>query len=333
MDGNWWDVLLDATLDTLKILPLLFLVYLLLEYLEFKQAFKFQKSKLLKGKASPIMGALFGSVPQCGFSIISTDLYTKQKLSIGALIAVYIATSDEALPIMITNYHYIPALLVLIAVKIIFAFMVGYLAMLLYNKVFFRKDKSPVALQTLKQTSVATNIEDETQKHEHDDHDEHNHATDKSDNTIAEIGCCHHDIANAKFNWKHPIIHTLKILLFIFVINIIIGTIIFFVGEESLFAFLESEKALQPLLAILVGLIPNCAASVVLTELYLAGGLSFGAIIAGLSVNAGLGIIFLFKQERNIKKIIFILLMLIIPSLILGYALNWLPIDLLSIIK
>ena len=329
MEGNWWEVLLDATLDTLKILPLLFLVYLLLEYLEYKQAFKFQKSKLLKGKASPIMGALFGSVPQCGFSIISTDLYTKQKLSIGALIAVYIATSDEALPIMITNYHYIPALLVLIAVKIIFAFSVGYLAMLLYNKVFFRKEKQLFSSQAIAQTTEA-HVENKTEEH---DHDEHDHNEEREDHATKEIGCCHHDMANPKFNWKHPIIHTLKILLFIFVINIIIGTIIFFVGEESLFAFLESEKALQPLLAILVGLIPNCAASVVLTELYLAGGLSFGAIIAGLSVNAGLGIIFLFKQERNIKKIIFILLMLIIPSLILGYALNWLPIDLLSIIK
>ena len=327
MEGTWWEVLLDATLDTLKILPLLFLVYLLLEYLEYKQAFKFQKSKLLKGKASPIMGALFGSVPQCGFSIISTDLYTKQKLSIGALIAVYIATSDEALPIMITNYHHITALLVLIAVKIIFAFVVGYLAMLLYNKVFFWKEKL-LSAQAVAQSTTATNVENKTEEHDHNEHDHDEH-----DNATAEIGCCHHDIKNPKFNWKHPIIHTLKILLFIFVINIIIGTIIFFVGEESLFAFLDSEKALQPLLAVLVGLIPNCAASVVLTELYLAGGLSFGAIVAGLSVNAGLGIIFLFKQERNIKKIIFILLMLIVPSLILGYALNWLPIDLLSIIK
>jgi len=327
MEGNWWEVLLDATLDTLKILPLLFLVYLLLEYLEYKQVFKFQKSKLLNGKASPVMGALFGSVPQCGFSIISTDLFAKQKLSIGALIAVYIATSDEALPIMITNYHHIPALLVLIGVKIIFAFMVGYLAMLLYNNVFFKKDKK-LSAQALQTTAVA-HIESETK----DNHDEHNHDANKDNDATQEIGCCHHDIKNPKFNWKHPIIHTLKILLFIFIINIVIGTIIFFVGEENLVAFLESGKALQPLLAVVVGLIPNCAASVVLTELYLAGGLSFGAIVAGLSVNAGLGIIFLFKQERNIKKIIFILLMLIVPSLILGYALNWLPIDLLSIIK
>ncbi|MBR1925685.1 MAG: arsenic efflux protein [Clostridia bacterium] len=326
MEGTWWEVLLDATLDTLKILPLLFLVYLLLEFLEFKQAFKFQNSKLLKGKASPVMGALFGSVPQCGFSIISTDLFTKQKLSIGALIAVYIATSDEALPIMISDYHNIPALLVLIGVKIVFAVLVGYLSMLLYHKVFFKKDKKLLA-QTLKTTNISHNENEAKEGH-------HNHNHDVNiDNATQEIGCCHHDIQNPKFNWKHPIIHTLKILLFIFIINIIMGTIIFFVGEESLIAFLESGKALQPLLAVVIGLIPNCASSVVLTELYLAGGLSFGAIVAGLSVNAGLGLIFLFKQEKNIKKIIFVLTMLIVPSLILGYALNWIPIDLLSVIK
>lgn len=302
---GYLDVLLDATIDTLKILPLLFLVYLLIEYLEYKRVFQFEKSKTLQGRASPFMGALFGSVPQCGFSIISTDLYTQRKLSIGALIAVYIATSDEALPIMIADYHSIPALLVLMLTKIVFAVLVGYVAMLLYEKVFFRKQQQPVVAND--------QTEDPVEHHEH--------------------GCCHHEVEPSKFEWAHPIVHSLKIVLFIFIINLVMGTIIYFWGEENLENFLTSSYAFQPLLCVLIGLIPNCASSVILTELYLSGSLSFGAIVAGLSVNAGLGLIFLFKQHKNIKEIVFIMCMLIIPSLILGYALHYVPIDLLSIIK
>ena len=122
-------------------------------------------------------------------------------------------------------------------------------------------------------------------------------------------------------------------MLFIFVVNLLFGTIIYFWGEENLQNFLLSSYAWQPLLSVLIGLIPNCASSVILTELYLAGGLSFGAVVAGLSVNAGLGMVFLFKQNKNIKEIAFILCMLVIPSLILGYALHYVPIDLLSIIS
>ena len=216
---GFWDVLLDATIDTLKILPLLFLVYLLIEFLEYKSVFQFEKSKALQGRASPFMGALFGSVPQCGFSIISTDLFTQRKISIGALIAVYIATSDEALPIMLADYHSIPALLVLIVTKIVFAVLVGYVAMLLYEKVFFRKNKN-----VLPETVVETNVEHH------------------------EIGCCHHEVEPTKFEWKHPILHSLKILLFIFIINLIFGTIIYFWGEENLANFLTSSYVFQPLL-------------------------------------------------------------------------------------
>ena len=303
MEG-YLEVLLDATIDTLKILPLLFLVYLLIEYLEYKRVFKFEKSKALQGRASPFVGALFGSVPQCGFSIISTDLYAQRKISIGALIAVYIATSDEALPIMIADYHSIPALVVLMLTKIVFAVLVGYVSILLYEKVFFKK-----AQHQLTETPLETQVE-------HHDH-----------------GCCHHEVEPKKFEWAHPIVHSLKIILFIFVVNLILGTIIYFWGEENLESFLTSSYAFQPIFCVLIGLIPNCASSVVLTELYLSGSLSFGAIIAGLSVNAGLGLVFLFKQKKNIKEIVFILCMLVIPSLILGYALHYVPIDLLGLIK
>lgn len=289
------DVLLDSLIDTAKILPILFLVYFLIELLEYKNIFKFENSKLMKGNASPVMGSLFGSVPQCGFSVVSAELYSERKISVGALVSVFIATSDEALPIMISDYKSIPALLCLMLTKIIFACLVGYLTMFMYGKVFKSNPaKTPNA-----------------------SHEQHIHA------------CCNHDMEDNTFDWKHPLVHCLKITLYIFVINVIFGTILVFVGEENLIAFLNSSSIFQPLFAIIIGLIPNCVSSVVITELYLMGGLSFGSIVAGLSVNAGIGLIVLLKENKNKKENLFIFLSILIPSLIVGYALHFLPINLI----
>lgn len=293
---KFWDVLLDSLIDTARLVPILFIVYFLIEFLEYKNVFKFQNSKLLKGKASPVMGSIFGSVPQCGFSVVSAELYSERKISIGALVAVFIATSDEALPIMLSNYKAIPALLCLILTKIVFSILVGYLTMFLYGKIFKNNTN-----ETSAQIS----------------HDEHLHA------------CCHHDLEDEKFDWKHPLIHCIKITLYIFIINVLLGTIIMFVGEPNLIAFLNSSEVFQPLFAIIIGLIPNCASSVVLTELFLKGGLSFGSIVAGLSVNAGIGLIVLLKENKNKKENLFVILTLIISSLIVGYGLHFLPINLI----
>lgn len=301
-------VLLHSLEDTAKLLPVLFIVYFLIEFLEYKNVFRFEKSKLLNGKASPAIGSLVGAVPQCGFSVISAELYSERKISVGALIAVFIATSDEALPIMISNYKSIPALLCLLLTKIVFGVIVGYITMLLYSKIFSGKNHEHHEEQH-------NHGEDEEHHKEH--HEEHLHA------------CCHHDLKENKFNWKHPLIHCLKIFIYIYIINVIFGTIIMFVGEDKLVSFLNSSSIFQPLLSIAIGLIPNCVSSVVITELYLMGGLSFGSIVAGLSVNAGLGLIVLLKENKNKKENLFIILSLIISSLIIGYGLHFIPINLI----
>lgn len=295
-------ILLHSLKHTAELLPVLFIVYFLIEFLEYKNVFRFEKSKLLKGKASPVVGSLFGSVPQCGFSVISSELYSERKISIGALVAVFIATSDEALPLMISNYKSIPALLCLLLAKIIFAILVGYITMFLHKK-FFKQN----------QTVAVSHQEQHNDTH----HEEHLHA------------CCHHDLKDEKFDWKHPLIHCLKITLYILLINLVFETILFFIGENNLIAFLNSSKIFQPLFAVLIGLIPNCVSSVVITELYLMGGISFGSIVAGLSVNAGLGIIVLLKENKNKKENLFIILSLLISSLIIGYGLHFLPINLI----
>lgn len=306
-----WETLLDALIDTLKVLPLLFIVYMLLEFLEYRGVMKFEHSKFLKGKASPVFGSLFGCVPQCGFSVISTDLYSEKKISIGALIAVYVATSDEAIPIMIAEVDAIPQMLLLIAVKIVMGIVIGYLAMFLYGKIFKNNENAvTVSAENLKSSEKVN-----TENHEHDElkTEEHKHIS---------HGCCKHDLEQQRFDWLHPILHCLKISAFILIVNIILGVAIYYITEERLIAFLEKSSAFQPLFAVIIGLIPNCVSSLVITELYLAGGLSFGSIVAGLSVNAGLGLVVLFKQNKNWKENLFIILMLIIPSLFIGYGIH-----------
>lgn len=311
---HYLEVLLEAFIDTAKILPFLFIVYYLIELLEYKCAIKIKNSKLLKGKASPVIGAGIGCIPQCGFSVVSTDLYSKGIISAGALVAVYIATSDEAIPLMISNHRMIPWMLLLIAVKVVLAIGVGYLTIAL-QKVFFKKDKY------LHKEADSDNLKEEHHhEEEHEDHDEHEH----EDENEIEIhgGCCKHHVETKTFDWLHPMLHCLKISAFILVINFVFNCIThIWVGEQNLMNFLNQSKFLQPILAVLIGLIPNCASSVVLTELFVVGGLKFGALVAGLGVNAGLGLVILIKQNKNIKQNIFIISMLVIPSIIIGYLL------------
>lgn len=314
---DFLEILKDATIDTLKLIPLLLVVYFLIEFLEYKNVFKFEKSKLLTGKASPVIGALFGAVPQCGFSVVSSELYSKKKISAAALISVFIATSDEAIPILfshISNKNCLISLVMLIITKIIMAILIGYFAMFL-QKLIFKNNKEVIAqnaLVTKQSKNTRTNKQNAPPESETDDHI---HA------------CCHHDLEDQKFDWIHPLVHSAKIIAYIFVINLLMGTIVGLVTEEKITAFLQTSYAFQPLVALLVGLIPNCVSSVVLTELYLMGGLSFGAIITGLSVNAGIGFLILFKENKNLKENLFILFTVIICSLAIGYILSFLPLN------
>lgn len=303
---HYWHVILEALVDTVKILPILFAVYYLIELIEFKNAGNIHKSRLLKGKASPVAGAVLGCVPQCGFSVISTDLFSKGKLSVGALIAVYIATSDEAIPLMIAQPKSLLWMLALIGIKLVLAILIGYLSTVL-SKVFFKNHKH----------------HKQDEGHE-DEHHKEEHSHNEEEQEIAHGGCCHHHVETRTFDWVHPMLHCIKISAFILVINILFGMVthIWF-GETRLLAFLDKGKYLQPLFAVLIGLIPNCASSVVLTELFLLNGLTFGALVAGLCVNAGLGLIMLFKQNKNWKINLFVVVMLIIPSLAFGYGLIW----------
>ena len=319
MDWFW-----HALKHSAILLPFLFVSYVLIEVLE--NAFsKKINSKFFKGKLAPLIGAGFGIIPQCGFSVVATDLYAQKKITVGTLIAIFITTSDEAIPILLgnlTNLNAVYNLLALIAVKFVLGVLVGYLIDFIVKKT--NKQKMP----------VTTNLAPSTFKsvHEHTAEDATNEGHEHLDNNHEETeelihkGCCGHDIEDnkqhpAKQYLLHPFIHTLKVFAYILIINIIFELVLHYVGEDSLQQFLQSSYYFAPLIACLIGLIPNCASSVVLTNLLVIGGLSFSACIAGLIVNAGIAYLVLFKQNKNTKTNFAILGTMFTIGIATGYIL------------
>lgn len=276
------DIILDALIDTAKMLPFLFAVYLLIEYLEHKASDKLANSLRRLGPFGPVGGALFGCIPQCGFSVAVSNLYSGRLVSLGTLIAVYIATSDEAVPILLSNPQSVGEVWKLIAAKAVIAILAGLLVDGVM-KFFHRRG----------------NEENEPY------HD-----------LCEDCGCEEHGILYSAIK------HTAQIFAFLFMVSLILGFAIYLLGEERLDRVLMTDSAFQPFLAALIGLIPNCSASVVLTNLYAAGSLSFGSVVAGLSTGAGLGLVVLFRTNKNLKQNISITALLYAIGAISGLIIN-----------
>lgn len=284
MSKELLDALLDALFDTLKVFVVVFIVYIIFSFVEGKLAKLVEK----KSKYSPLIGASIGLIPQCGFSIVSADLYLKKYITLGTLIAVFISCSDEAIPILISYPSKMIMIIPIILIKFFTAILFGYLIDLFIKKQIIRI---------------------------------HNHGENKF---LNHSGCCHHEIeqekeTNLQKHLLHPLIHSLKITLYVFIINLLFSLIIYFIGEEAIKTFLNKTIYLTPLFTSIVGLIPNCASSVIITELFVTSSLSLGATISGLICNAGLGLIYLFKNKSNVKNAFLIALLLFIISLIVGY--------------
>lgn len=289
-------VLEDATLDTLKAVPILYLVYLLVSYFEHNSHRYVNFFKSAK-KFGPVIGGLVGSIPQCGFSVAMADLYNKKNITLGALIAVFIATSDEAIPIMFSNYNYILPMLNMILIKFVYAIICGYLIDL-FLSIAHKKRENHMELVAENHDHTACECGHEDHQHEHTNH------------------CCADNI------FLDALKHTLKITLFIFVVNLIFTSIMVFANFD-ISSLGTINKYVQPLITSLIGLIPNCVASVLLVETYMAGGLTFGALLAGLSTSAGLGLLMLFKHNKKAwLKNIGILFLVYILGVILGQLLN-----------
>lgn len=272
------EVLIDAVLDALKTLPFLFAAYLFMELLEHRRG---GNPPALLQKLGPLGGAVLGCVPQCGFSVAAANLYAARFITPGTLLAVFLATSDEAVLILLSRPQALPEVAKLLGVKLLAGAAVGFLADLLLRP-SARPDPHPLCEE-------------------------------------ARCGCGEggHDAAGAALR------HTLRIFLFLLGINLFLGLAFLWAGEEALSRLLLSGSAFQPLLTGLLGFIPNCAASVLLTELYLSGALSFGSTVAGLCTGAGLGLAVLFRVNRPQKENFAFLGALYAGAVATGFLCGW----------
>ena len=303
------EIFRDALIDSAEMIPLLLLIYIGIEFIEYKFGNSIREKVQKAGNSGPAVGALAGSLPQCGFSVIAAALYTQRLVTIGTLLAVYISTSDEAIPVILSQPERIGIILPLILTKIGIALVAGYTI-----DYFFRRSNKNTLIHIKAYTSGSDNI-----NHHHE-------------SVIEEKACCGHQSNPKARNFDprqlfvHPLIHTAKIFLFIFSATFIINYLIFTIGQDNLASLFLRKSIFQPVLASLFGLIPNCAASVVITELYLKGAITYGSVIAGLSSSGGLGLLVLFRENKDNKDTFKILGLLTGISIIVGIAIQLLGI-------
>ncbi len=300
------EILIDSFIDTSKMIPLLLFVYIGIELVEYKWGSKIRLSMEKAGKVGPLVGSVSGIFPQCGFSVITTALYTQRLVTIGTLIAVYLSTSDEAIPIILSDpekaYLVVPLVITKLFIAVIFGYIIDFI---------FRKNNKEI-LEHIKAFSSGN---DDSEHHHEKLSDEH--------------ACCGHNLSNESkdFSFRevfiHPVFHTMKIFVFIFITSLFIGFLISKVGNESLEIFFTKYKILQPFIAAFIGLIPNCVSSVALTELYMSGIITYGAVISGLSSAGGLGILVLFREEKNKKEVFKIIGLLLSISILVGLVLQY----------
>ncbi len=292
---NVGELALDTLLDSLKIFGVAIVLYIILSFLENKIAILFERKK----KMAPFFGSLAGAIPQCGISVVGADLFAKGHLTLGTLMAVFIACSDEALPILFGNWDKWYIGFMVVGIKIVFAALVGLLVDFIYKK---------------------------------NDDEVNSHLEVCGGENEVHIGCCHHKIEEEKEEnvWHehllHPLFHSLKIFAYSYAISFLFGLLFLGVGEDDISSFLTANYYLSPLFAAIIGLIPNCAASVLISNLYLDGLIPFGALLAGLSASAGLGPLYLLKDKDHLPRTVSIIALELLFALILGYSFIWVTI-------
>ena len=279
------DAIMDALIDTLKLLPYLFVTFLILEVFEHKLSKKNEMILTKNKNFGPLLGGVLGAFPQCGFSTMASSLFSSGIITTGTLIAVFLSTSDEMLPIMLGEKMNIMTILKIVGFKVVVGITLGFIIDFIINK--FSKEKKKKNNKEIHYLC----------EHEHCD--------------------CEHDgvfISSIK--------HSIKIGLFILIANITINLIIYYVGEDTLKDVLLNKNIFTYFLASLIGLIPNCASSVVMTELFVSKLITKGVLMSGLLTGSGLGILILFKENHNKKENIGILIYIYMIGVILGFLVD-----------
>lgn len=274
------DALLDAGSDTLKLLPFLFLTYILLEWLERKTGEKQTNLMMKVGRWGPVIGSLAGIVPQCGFSAMASSLYAGGVLSIGTLIAVFLSTSDEMLPMLISTGTDTGTILRIVFSKVLIGMITGLIIDGIVHAIHFQEKEKKI----------------------HDLCEAEHCGCEEEEGSIL----------------KAALVHTLHIILFVFVITFVLTLLVEGFGEEAIRSLLTSRKMTGVFLTSLVGLIPNCGASVLITQLYLDGMITGGQMMSGLLVSAGTGLLVLFRTNRHVKENLRVVLLLYVCGVIWG---------------
>ena len=262
-------ILKHTLLDTINLLPFLLIAFFIIELIET------QKLISKSGNFGPIIGSLLGLFPQCGFSVIATNLYITRIISLGTLISIYLSTSDEMLPILLSEKAPLNIIISILIIKFVVGFTAGCIIDLLISK--------------------KKNIKEEVSKICENEHCD-----------------CEHGII------KSTIIHTLKTIIFIYIATFIVNVLFHYVGEQYISKLFMKNSLIAPFITSLIGLIPNCAASITLTELFLKGAISFGAMISGLLTGSGVSILVLFKSNKNLKENLKILLTIYLIGVAIG---------------
>ncbi len=269
--------------DSVKLIPFLFLTYLLMEFIEHKTKEKTKETIKKSGKFGPLIGAILGIIPQCGFSVSATNFYSARVITLGTLIAVYLSTSDEMLPIFLSEGVSVDIILKILAIKLIIGMIAGFLIDLVIN------------LKNKGKNVEKDKIVDLCEK-------EHCH--------------CEHGI------FKSALKHTANIFIFIFLITFVINIAIHIIGEDNIARVMLDRPILGPIISGIIGLIPNCASSVIITQMYLENIISVGTMISGLLVGAGVGLAVLFRTNKGIKENIRITVLLYSIGVISGIILE-----------
>ncbi len=310
------NVLIDALKDSLDLVPFLLAIYIGIAWLEYRFESSIQTYIRKAGRTGPLLGALFGCFPQCGFSVIGSALYARAFITTGTLLAVLISTSDEAVPVIMADPSRLVLVFVLLLTKVCLALLAGYGVDAVTRK---KMTLTPHAALTLGSAfnglSTHSHVIDQDQLHEE---------LSPGDAPIEVDACCGHHLPGVDKRRAllfHPLIHTVQVFLVLFVvsvgINLVLGK-----GGSHLGSLLGYGSTWQPVITAFVGLIPNCGASVALTEVYLRGGITFGAVISGLSCGAGLGVLVLVRENRSIKDTARIIALLVGISITAGIAIQ-----------
>ncbi len=311
------DVLADSVIDTLKLIPFLLVTYLAMEALEHFASNKVKEAVEHAGAAGPVVGALLGALPQCGFSAMAATLFSGRVVTAGTLVAVILSTSDEMIPVFVAHQEPASRMLSIIAIKVVLGIAAGLLLDLVLRLLHRAGDGHTHIHELCEREHCHCEEADELEElddnhHDHGDHHghhEHGH---------------HHDYGHSHHGaWgivRSACVHTAQVTAFIFLISLLFGLIIEGLGVNSIRSTLAYHPVRATFIAALVGLIPNCGASVAIAELFLDGTLATGPMLAGLLSSGGVGLLVLWRTNADVRQNVYVTLLVYVVAVLAGLA-------------